>query len=349
LSEPARYGISPVAESESFTSELLAVKELKKYYPVRRGVVDLLRRSRKVQVKAIDGVSFTVNEGKIYGLVGESGSGKTTTGYTIMGLETPTSGSIIFQDKQLSVKELKPGNLSLKVRMIFQNPYETFDPRKTLWQTFSEILQVAGLGSRADRRQMSLDALSRAGLRPAESYIDRFPSELSGGQLQRAAIATALVVEPVLLIADEPVSMLDASIRAGVMNLLLNLNRQKKMAILLITHDLSVAWYLCDYLIVMYLGRIAEKGPAEQVLRNPRHPYTAALISASPMVDKTRWNFVAMGEVGSNIDLPKGCRFHPRCPFATDICREQEPTAEVAGDGWSFWCHHPLSVQKLKN
>jgi oligopeptide/dipeptide ABC transporter ATP-binding protein len=308
---------------------LLELQDLEVGYPISRGIVGTLRRAEEQAVRAVDGVSFSVSAGELVALVGESGCGKTTTAQTIMRLVDPTAGSVRFRGRDLaglSQRALRP--VRREMQIIFQDPYESLDPRFRVRQTVEEPLVIHGLGSgRADRAARVRAALERAGLTPADLFWDRFPHELSGGQRQRVAIASALVLEPQLLIADEPVSMLDVSVRAGVLSLLDELRRDG-LGILMITHDLATAAHYADRVLVMYLGRIVEQGPARAVIGAPAHPYTRALVSVVPRRDpraRTRPQILT-GETPDPTRVPAGCRFHPRCPVVEPRCLEIDPS-----------------------
>jgi oligopeptide/dipeptide ABC transporter ATP-binding protein len=308
---------------------LLEVADLKTYYQVRRGLTERLVRTPQMWVHAVDGVSFRLGRGEMMALVGESGCGKTTTAQTILGMVKPTSGSIRLNGTdiaKLAERQLRP--LRRTLQMIYQDPYESLDPRFRVRESVEEPMLVHGIGSsRAEREKLAVEALERAGLSPARVYLDRFPHELSGGQRQRVAIAAALVLGPDLLLADEPVSMLDVSVRAGVLSLLDTLRRDGDMGILMITHDLSTAARFADRIAVMYLGRIVEHGPASDVVRNPQHPYTKALLSVVPKRDPRERAApqILKGETPNPIEVPPGCRFHPRCPVAVERCRVEDP------------------------
>jgi oligopeptide/dipeptide ABC transporter ATP-binding protein len=317
---------------------LLDVEALEVGYPISRGIVGTLRRADERTVQAVDGVSFTVSAGA---LVGESGCGKTTTAQTIMRLVDPSAGRVRFRGRDLaglSQRALRP--VRREMQLIFQDPYESLDPRFRVRQTVEEPLVIHGLGSgRADREARVRAALERAGLTPADLFWDRFPHELSGGQRQRVAIASALVLEPQLLIADEPVSMLDVSVRAGVLSLLDELRRDG-LGILMITHDLATAAHYADRILVMYLGRIVEQGPARAVIGAPAHPYTRALVSVVPRRDpraQTQPQILA-GETPDPTRIPAGCRFHPRCPVMEPRCLEIDPPLVPVASGQSGAC-----------
>jgi peptide/nickel transport system ATP-binding protein len=311
---------------------LLEVENLVTCFPVARGLVGTVSGRPKLAVNAVAGVSFSVGEGEMLALVGESGSGKTTTAQTILRLVQPESGAIRFRGEDitnLSGRKLRA--LRRQAQLIFQDPYESLDPRFRVRATVEEPLLVHGEGGRsAERESRVRDALTRAGLTPPELFLDRYPHELSGGQRQRVAIAASLVLDPELLVADEPVSMLDVSVRAGILSLLDGL-RRSGLGILMITHDLSTAAHYADRIAVMYLGRIVEEGPAREVVGNPRHPYTKALISVVPQRDPRASTTpqILRGEAPNPVDVPPGCRFHPRCPIAIPECRATDPELRV--------------------
>jgi peptide/nickel transport system ATP-binding protein len=308
---------------------LLRVTGLRTRYPVRRSITDRLARRPRQWVRAVDGVSFSLRRGEMVALVGESGCGKTTTAQTILRMIEPAGGSVAVDGQDitaLSQRRLRP--LRRGIQMVYQDPYESLDPRLRVRQTVAEPLLVHGIGaSRAERESLVAGALERAGLAPAELYLDRYPHELSGGQRQRVAIAAALALDPVLLLADEPVSMLDVSVRAGVLALLDGLRRDGRLGVLMITHDLSTAAHFADRIAVMYLGRIVEYGPARSVISDPRHPYTKALLSVVPDRDPRmrKKPLILSGETPNPVAIPPGCRFRPRCPIAEDRCAETDP------------------------
>ena len=313
---------------------LLDVRDLVVHYPVRRGLLGAIRREPRRQVSAVDGVSLSVGHGEMLALVGESGCGKTSTAQTILRMVEPTSGTIVVAGRDitaLSAAELRPVRRTMQ--MVYQDPYESLDPRFRVRRAVEEPLAIHGLaGSREEREKKIVEALERVELSPADLFIDRYPHELSGGQRQRVAIAASLVLEPTLLLADEPVSMLDVSVRAGILSLLDRLRREADMGILMITHDLSTAAHFADRIAVMYLGRIVEEGPAKQVVGNPQHPYTKALMSVVPKRDpRDRAEpQILSGEAPNPIDVPSGCRFHPRCPVAEDRCKITDPALHDA-------------------
>ncbi len=313
---------------------LLDVADLRARYPVRRSIADRLARRPRHWVRAVDGVSFSLRRGEMVALVGESGCGKTTTAQTILRMVESAGGTITVDGQDitaLSQRRLRP--LRRGIQMVYQDPYESLDPRFRVRQTVAEPLLVHGLGAtRRERDELVAGALERAGLAPAQLYLDRHPHELSGGQRQRVAIAAALALDPVLLLADEPVSMLDVSVRAGVLALLDGLRRDGRLGVLMITHDLSTAAHFADRIAVMYLGRIVEYGPARQVINDPQHPYTKALLSVVPDRDPRRRKTaqILSGETPNPVAIPTGCRFRPRCPIAEDRCAETDPQLKLA-------------------
>ncbi|PYT54568.1 MAG: oligopeptide ABC transporter ATP-binding protein, partial [Acidobacteria bacterium] len=307
---------------------VLRIRDLKKYFELKRGLIQSLR-GNTIQVRAVDGISFDLHPGEILGLVGESGCGKTTTGRLIARLEDPTEGQIDFEG--VDIASLQGGALfqfRKDLQMIFQDPYESLNPRYNVFRTVAEPIVIHRIGSsKEERAEMVIQALEDAGLRPGQDFMERFPHELSGGQRQRVAIARAIVLHPKIIVADEPVSMLDVSIRAGVMNLMLDLREKYQNPYIFITHDIAVARYMSDRIAVMYLGRVVEMGLTESIILRPTHPYTRALLAAVPVPDPSHVyvEVPIKGELPSPIDLPSGCRFRTRCLFAKDICATTAP------------------------
>ena len=322
---------------------ILKISNLTKYFSIRRTFAEYLQRSSGGKVHAVDDVSFEVRRGEIVGLAGESGSGKTTVLRTALMLTPPSSGSVWFEGVEitrLNRKELK--KYRLKTQIIFQDPYESMNPRMDVFGIVSEGLFVNKLVStREEAVERVKKALVEVQLTPPEEFIYRYPHELSGGQRQRVATARALVLEPKLIFADEPVSMLDMSIRAEVINVLLSIREKRDISIVMVTHDLALSKDMVDELAIMYLGKIVEKGSAEGVVSSPYHPYTHALTAAVPIPDPQApmVKFLAKGEIPTNVSPPPGCRFHPRCPFAKGVCSETEPPLQEATPGRLVACH----------
>jgi peptide/nickel transport system ATP-binding protein len=309
---------------------LLDVQNLKKYFPIRGGVL-----SRVVgNVKAVEDVSFTVNPGEVVGLVGESGSGKTTAGRSILRLIEPTSGSVKFDGvdvTQLNKQTMR--EYRKKMQIIFQDPFASLNPRMSVGDIIGEALQIHNLAQGRDKEERVASLLEKVGL--SSSHMRRYPHEFSGGQRQRIGIARALAVDPQFIVADEPVSALDVSIQAQVVNLLQDLKDELGLTLLFIAHDLGVVEYISDKVIVMYLGRVMEVAPAKELYRNPTHPYTEALLSAVPIPDPTykRERIILQGDIPSPINPPSGCVFRTRCPIATDDCAHVVPPLEEVSPG----------------
>ncbi|HMQ34531.1 MAG TPA: ATP-binding cassette domain-containing protein [Chloroflexaceae bacterium] len=312
---------------------ILEVTELAKHYPLRLGLAGALAGAPAASVRAVDGVSFSMARGEVLAVVGESGCGKTTTALTLLGLVAPSGGAVRFEGRPLHAELRRDRGLRQAIQMVFQDPYESLNPRMRVGEIVAEPLVIHRLARGAERDRRVRDALEEVGLRPAEEFVGRLPHELSGGQRQRVAIAAALVTGPHLLIADEPVSMLDVSIRADILRLLNDLRRRRGISILFITHDLATAALFADRVAVMYLGRIVELGPTEAVMQAPQHPYTRALLSVVPSISRRRRErIVLQGETPNPADVPAGCRFHPRCPMAEAACRAADPHLEPKGD-----------------
>ncbi|MBE7552264.1 MAG: ABC transporter ATP-binding protein [Anaerolineales bacterium] len=320
-------------------NSILQMQNLCKFFPVGRA--GLFGGAAK-QVHAVDGVTLELGRGEILALVGESGCGKSTLVLTLLGLERATSGTISFADRDvthLSGAALK--EMRRHIQMIFQDPFEALNPILTIGEIVAEPLLVHGIGkNKAERLERASQAMEDAGLKPASNFIHRRPHELSGGQRQRVVIAGALVLEPEILLADEPVSMLDMSIRAEILNLLAELRQRRGVSVIFITHDLATAAYIADRVAVMYLGRIVESGPIREVLANPVHPYTKSLLSVIPVPNPRlrRKHTILQGDPPNPINLPSGCRFHPRCPVAFDRCPQIDPQLKPVGDGHEVAC-----------
>jgi len=317
-----------MAETLVGSKTLVDIRDLKMYFPLTQGII--LQRVIGY-VRAVDGVSFTIERGKTLGLVGESGSGKTTIGRTIIRLYKPTEGQIIFDDQDLAKlngEDLR--QMRRRVQMIFQDPYASLNSRFTIGSLISEPMHIYNIGTGSEIREKTVELMRVVGLRP--EYIDRYPHEFSGGQRQRIAVARALSINPEFIVADEPVSALDVSVRAQVLNLLQRLQREFNLTYLFVSHDLSVVRHMADRIAVMYLGRIVELADRDELYVAPKHPYTQALLSAIPIpdpkIEKHRQRIILSGDLPSPINIPSGCRFHTRCPMAQQICREVEPAFE---------------------
>ena len=322
---------------------LLEVSDLVKHFPIKSGILF----DREVgRVRAVDGVSFSINAGETLGLVGESGCGKSTLCRTLLQLIEPTSGSVRFDGREIagaSRREMRP--LRREMQMIFQDPYASLNPRKRVGQIVGDPIRLHGLASGEELKGRVQDLLERVGL--SAEHHNRYPHEFSGGQRQRIGIARALALQPKLIVADEPVSALDVSIQAQIINLLDDLQDDFNLTYLFVAHDLGVVRHVADRIAVMYLGKIVEVGPAQEVYSNPIHPYTLSLLSAIPIPDpeanRARAPQVVEGDVPSPANPPAACRFHPRCPYATEVCSEIEPELIDHGRGHLAACHHPLN------
>jgi oligopeptide/dipeptide ABC transporter ATP-binding protein len=331
--------------STNGAAPLVEARGLKKYFPIKKGVL-----SREVgRVHAVDDVTFAVQEGETLGLVGESGCGKSTLGRTIVRLLPPSAGDVLFQGRSiggLGARALRP--LRREMQMVFQDPYASLNPRKRVGSIIGDPMKIHRVGDKRERRQRVQELLETVGLSP--EHYNRFPHEFSGGQRQRIGVARALALRPKLVVADEPVSALDVSIQAQMINLLDELQDEFRLTYIFIAHDLGVVRHVSDRIAVMYLGKLVELSPAEELYTRPIMPYTEALLSAVPIPDpdlsEQRERIVLEGDVPSPIDPPSGCRFHPRCRYMTDICREVEPPLTDYGNGHLAACHHPLNVDK---
>ena len=338
-SSEGRTSVPPVEEMEP--ENVVEVVNLKKYFDIKMGLKGFLSKEQP-QVRAVDDITFNIRRKEIIGMVGETGCGKTTVGRLILRLETPTAGVIRFEGTDIaSLKTKQVKQFRRNAQMIFQDPYASLNPRMTVSQTVSEPLINYGMGKQPElMAERVAKSLVDAGLRPIDEYIERFPHELSGGERQRVSIARALVMDPTFIVADEPVSMLDVSIRAGVMNLMMSLREQYGIAYQLITHDISVARFMSDRIAIMYLGKIMELADTETIVKRPFHPYTRALIKAVPIADPTRERpeLPIRGEIPSPLNRPSGCVFRTRCVFAVDECAEVVPELKDFGTDHRVAC-----------
>ena len=323
------------------SAAILHVRNLTKAFPVKAGLVEqLFRRGAMPAIRAVEDVSFELADGEVLGLVGESGCGKSTTGLTILRLIEPTSGTISFLGEPVPARGKPLLAFRQQAQIIFQDPYQSLNPRFTIFDIVCEPLIIHGL-ARGRMREQVIETLDQVGLRPPTSFLHRFPHELSGGQRQRVAIARAVVLRPRLIIADEPVSMLDVSVRAGILRLFRSFTRDLGLSVIYISHDISTVRHLCDRTAVMYLGRIVEIGPTSSVLDEPMHPYTRALVAAVPRIRGAalRPRVTLAGDVPSPVHRPSGCVFHPRCPDVFAPCANVLPRVESDGDGHAVACH----------
>ena len=336
------YGMQAAAQHGE---TLLHVAGLKMHFPINKGIIF----QRQVgAIKAVDGISFDLYRGETLGLVGESGCGKSTTGRAILQLYRPTAGEVVFEGKDLTqVKGEDLRKMRRRMQMIFQDPYASLNPRMTVGSIIGEPLEVHNIGgSKKERQERVQELLKIVNLNPY--FINRYPHEFSGGQRQRIGIARALATSPAFIVADEPISALDVSIQAQVVNLMGDLKAKLGLTYLFIAHDLSMVRYISDRVVVMYLGKIVETAAANDLFNTPLHPYTLALLSAvpvpSPRQERLRRRIILQGDVPSPANPPAGCRFHPRCAFATDLCRQTEPPLrELGGGGHQVACHYAES------
>ena len=329
-----------MSETSNTHQQLVEVRGLKMWFPIMRGIL----QKHVADVKAVDGLNFDVFQGETLGLVGESGCGKSTTGRAILQLYKPTAGSVLFEGSDLvALKGEDLRKMRRRMQMIFQDPYASLNPRMTVGSIVAEPLEVHNIGTKSERVERVRELLKVVGLNPY--FINRYPHEFSGGQRQRIGVARALAVNPAFIVCDEPISALDVSIQAQVINLLEDLQEQFGLTYLFIAHDLSVVRHISDRIAVMYLGKIMELADRDELYRNPMHPYTQALLSAvpipDPVIEEKRQRIILEGDVPSPVNPPKGCNFSTRCPKALDMCKEQEPEFRDYGSGhWAAcWLH----------
>ena len=324
----------------------LKVVNLRKWFPVRKGIVSTLLSRKTEYVRAVDDVSFEINKGEIFGLAGESGCGKTTTGKTILRLLEPTSGEVYFEGRNItSLNKIEMKKMRRKMQIIYQDPYQSINPRMTVFEIISEPISIHKLAdSLTETEEIIYKSLEEVELVPAEDFVQRFPHELSGGQRQRVAVARTMVLQPSFVVADEPISMLDVSIRAGILKVMLKTKEAKGITYIFITHDLAYARHICHRGAIMYLGKIVEMASMDNLVKNPIHPYTNALMTAVPVPDPTyeKARAIIGGEVPTPINPPPGCRFHPRCSKASEICRREQPELVEMETGHFVACHHAI-------
>ena len=324
-------------------TKFIEVKNLKKYFPVQKGLLETLLARKMEYVRAVDDISFSIKRGEIFGLVGESGSGKTTTGRVLLRLIEPTDGQVLLNGVNIfTLDKEQLRNFRRRMQIVFQDPTASLNPRMKASDAIGHALEIHKIASAEERKKMIFDILEKVGLSPATSFYEKYPHQLSGGQRQRVAIGRAMVLHPEFIVADEPVAMIDVSLRAQIMDLMISLKKDFNLTFLYITHDLATAKYICNNVAIMYLGKIAEMGRKNEIFNNPKHPYTKALLSAVPVPDPKRKpkRIIPKGEIPSPINPPSGCHFHPRCPIATEKCSKEEPELVLKGRTHYVACHY---------
>jgi len=324
------------------TDNLVEVHSLKKWFPVQTSFVETIIARKVDYVRAVDGVSFDIRRGEVFGLAGESGCGKTTTGRLIVRLVEPTEGQILFEGMDIATlpaREMR--KLRWRMQVIFQDPTASLNPRMKIGDAIGHGLEIYGVAKGEGKWEMVTKMMEKVGLTPAATLYEKYPHQLSGGQRQRAVIARALILKPELVVADEPIAMADVSVRALLLELMMKLKEELELTYLYITHDLATAKYICDRIAIMYLGKIVELGPLRKIYSHPLHPYTEALLSAVPVPDPRalRKKVLPKGEIPNPINPPSGCRFHPRCPYVMDVCSVEEPGLIEIEGGHQVACH----------